>query len=320
MRERWTTGEDIIILEYYGNDICSKLLPHRTDTAIAKRAHDLGLGVTNRGRERWTAYEEQILRENDKKIGMGELLKLLPKRSCHAIRTHAHSIGLTIVPWSPEEDRILIENSSMGDNVYELLPGRDKYSCIGRIQHLKHKAYLKDHWEEALYKHLFRTNPEKLPEYFKENAEKVFDLIKSSCNNPNDARTVKVLELFFKEGMTSEEVCYEIDTIKNANHAWDIFEIGIKRMRRPRYLRILKNLPDTSKKIPGSDLYVDAEIEVLRFSARTYNALTRRNNICTVGELVSKSKDDLLKMWGISTKTLEEIELVLYRNGLKLLN
>ena len=43
-----------------------------------------------------------------------------------------------LVRWTEEEDKIIIDNyPTMGSNVYKLLPGRNRSSCIGRAHKLK---------------------------------------------------------------------------------------------------------------------------------------------------------------------------------------
>lgn len=57
-------------------------------------------------------------------------------------------------------------------------------------------------------------------------------------------------------------------------------------------------------------------IDVLEVSTRTYNVL-RRAGITTVDELLQKDRNELIRIRGMSKKTLEEImaKLEAFKNG-----
>lgn len=62
---------------------------------------------------------------------------------------------------------------------------------------------------------------------------------------------------------------------------------------------------------------LDTAVEDMDFSVRTYNCL-KRANINSVGDLVSRSADDLLKVRNLGEKSLEEIESKVEEIGLEL--
>lgn len=62
---------------------------------------------------------------------------------------------------------------------------------------------------------------------------------------------------------------------------------------------------------------LDATIEDLDFSVRTYNCL-KRASINTVGELVARSEDEMMKVRNLGKKSLEEVILKLDEMGLNL--
>ena len=61
----------------------------------------------------------------------------------------------------------------------------------------------------------------------------------------------------------------------------------------------------------------DMPIEELELSVRSYNCL-KRANINTIGELMLKSEDDLIKVRNLGKKSLDEVEQKLLALGVAL--
>lgn len=70
---------------------------------------------------------------------------------------------------------------------------------------------------------------------------------------------------------------------------------------------------------PENTAILDMRIEDLNISARSYNCL-KRNNICTVGELVQKTEEEMYKIKNLGRKSLKGIVLRLRELGLDLKN
>ena len=65
------------------------------------------------------------------------------------------------------------------------------------------------------------------------------------------------------------------------------------------------------------DALLDTAIEDLDFSVRTYNCL-KRANINTIGDLVAKTEEDMMKVRNLGKKSLEEVVVKLEELGLSL--
>jgi DNA-directed RNA polymerase subunit alpha len=74
---------------------------------------------------------------------------------------------------------------------------------------------------------------------------------------------------------------------------------------------------DTLESNPSEDERSSLGIEALELSARSANCL-KRGKIKTIGDLISKSTDDLLKLRNFGTKSLKEINQKLKKFNLKL--
>ena len=61
----------------------------------------------------------------------------------------------------------------------------------------------------------------------------------------------------------------------------------------------------------------DMPIEELELSVRSYNCL-KRANINTIGELMLKSEDDMIKVRNLGKKSLDEVEQKLLALGVAL--
>lgn len=67
------------------------------------------------------------------------------------------------------------------------------------------------------------------------------------------------------------------------------------------------------------DELLDTVIEDMDFSVRTYNCL-KRANINTIGDLVIRTEDDMMKVRNLGKKSLEEVNIKLAELGLSLAN
>ena len=66
-----------------------------------------------------------------------------------------------------------------------------------------------------------------------------------------------------------------------------------------------------------SNKMADMPIEELELSVRSYNCL-KRANINTIGELMLKSEDDMIKVRNLGKKSLDEVEQKLLALGVAL--
>jgi DNA-directed RNA polymerase subunit alpha len=67
----------------------------------------------------------------------------------------------------------------------------------------------------------------------------------------------------------------------------------------------------------GKNHILDTVIEDLDFSVRTYNCL-KRAGINSIGDLVARSEDDMMKVRNLGKKSLEEVIQKLEELGLSL--
>ena len=67
----------------------------------------------------------------------------------------------------------------------------------------------------------------------------------------------------------------------------------------------------------GKEKALEMTIEELDLSVRSFNCL-KRAGINTVGDLVNKSEDDMMKVRNLGRKSLEEVEHKLAMMGLSL--
>lgn len=86
----------------------------------------------------------------------------------------------------------------------------------------------------------------------------------------------------------------------------------------------LSDVEDTFEEEPEEfeeehDELLDTVIEDMDFSVRTYNCL-KRANINSIGDLVAKTEDDMMKVRNLGKKSLEEVNSKLAELGLSLAN
>lgn len=72
-----------------------------------------------------------------------------------------------------------------------------------------------------------------------------------------------------------------------------------------------------TEETPGKNQILDSAIEDLDFSVRTYNCL-KRASINTIGDLVARTEQDMMKVRNLGKKSLEEVVLKLEELGLSL--
>lgn len=93
-------------------------------------------------KSRWTNEELEILRQHYGKMPQKEIQRTyLPNRSVPTITQKAKALGLTrkYIPWSEEENKILINNWTMlpKNRLLGLLPGRNWTQCRNQVNKLK---------------------------------------------------------------------------------------------------------------------------------------------------------------------------------------
>jgi DNA-directed RNA polymerase subunit alpha len=67
----------------------------------------------------------------------------------------------------------------------------------------------------------------------------------------------------------------------------------------------------------GSEKILDMSIDELELSVRSFNCL-KRAGVNTVGELVNKTSDDMMKVRNLGRKSLDEVLIKLKELGLSL--
>lgn len=153
--QKWSIREDTIIRENYpamGTGV-QKLLSGRTKDACQQRANFLGVtqqeyvGRQTCARNKWSQWEDDILREHYPKIGC-RAAEYLPSRSETSCYTRAYKLGLKVQSWTRREDSILRKNYPiMGGKVAALLPKHTKAACVARATRLSLK--IRCRWSES---------------------------------------------------------------------------------------------------------------------------------------------------------------------------
>ena len=103
----WSEDEDEIIKKYYptgGKKECKKYLIDRSERAIVRRAHALGI----KRDIYWLPEEDEIIKKYYPTGGKKKCKKYLPNKTEKAIKTRAKALGIKRdIYWSPEEDEII---------------------------------------------------------------------------------------------------------------------------------------------------------------------------------------------------------------------
>jgi hypothetical protein len=139
-RSNWSDEEDDIICKHrqLGWDEVYRLLSHRTVIAIRHRAIKIGFKEEI---NRWNYQEDEILKDNYKKISFLALCLLLPERTGKSILKRATILNLKdkgAPRWTKEEDEIIINNylHLNAKDLRVLIPHRGIASIYNRAQKL----------------------------------------------------------------------------------------------------------------------------------------------------------------------------------------
>lgn len=160
--EPWTAEDNAKIIKYWNStdtEALLKIFPGRDMPQLASQAQRLrnqGVNLPPRRngpkntQNPWTNSETNILIKNFPTMPREELLQRLPGRTWSACCTYVRQLkrsGVVIptravgrgVPWTDDEDKILIENWSCesSNTVLAKLPGRTLQECIGRVRNLR---------------------------------------------------------------------------------------------------------------------------------------------------------------------------------------
>lgn len=161
-RELWTAENNAKLIKYWGSATTEELLkmfPNHNMTQLSSQARhlrDRGFDLPHRSNgpknspNPWTDFEIDILIKNFPTMSREELLQRLPGRTWQACCAYIRKLkrsGVAIppravgrsVPWTNDEDKILIENWSCEsrNTVLAKLPGRTLQECIDRIYNLR---------------------------------------------------------------------------------------------------------------------------------------------------------------------------------------
>ncbi len=132
---RWNTEEDDVLRKEYNSHSDKKIaeMLNRTEVAVLKRRHRLGLVKTTRvidfpKKGTWSKEEKNFLIRNVGEIPLDDLRKEL-NRSESGIKTMIWRLGLyskitSRSSWSKEEDKVLIEYRNEPDSALSFLLGR----------------------------------------------------------------------------------------------------------------------------------------------------------------------------------------------------
>ena len=85
-----------------------------------------------------------------------------------------------------------------------------------------------------------------------------------------------------------------------------LVKYGLVKGQASLLVMIRDNNGSTQKELSERDRMLEAPIEDLEFSVRSYNCL-KRAGIHTVGDIVSKTEHDMMKVRNLGKKSLEEV-------------
>lgn len=224
--------------------------------------------------------------------------------------------------WHPEEDKIIMNNLDTIDiEVCKQLPDRSIDEIKSRARSLKRKIGRKkkrvELWDTILYHHIFGMDT-KVPESFKDNLDKVYKriIIDNPSNTDKYKRLLSVMDMYYKEGLTYEEVSLKIG-VTSARVRVIINEV----IRIFRYHPIYRYMLDHAEPEDEFDFSANpsfAKMECLNLSYRACTSL-KRKGINTIDQLACMSKKDLVYyINNIGMKTANEIEDALNKRGIKL--
>lgn len=108
--KHWNEEEDRILRENYPSKSypeIQKLLPRWTEKAVKARACKIGLTQGGFNHPcKWTAEEDEIIRQNYRVMRYAEMASLLPGRNIKAIKSRVAKLGLLKL-WTEEEQQIV---------------------------------------------------------------------------------------------------------------------------------------------------------------------------------------------------------------------
>lgn len=233
--------------------------------------------------------------------------------------------------WTYEEDQIVRANlDEMSADICKLLPDRTLTAIKRRVYLIKKNEEKRQDlisvWDQRFWVYVAGIGAV-IPEgqNMKENYEKVCNMMME--RNASHERGIDVLNLYFKFGLSWEEIAHIFNVSRERIR--QIFNKYIRLMRL-RYMYVLEHgeprprpesvsesviVPEhvqSPESISGND-----KIDVLNLSVRAYNVL-KRGGINTIDQLINTPKDDLMRLRNMGTKPMQEIETVLNKYGFAL--
>jgi hypothetical protein len=145
-RRRWTKSEDETLRDGYADgQTCARIaraLVQRTPTAVAARAHKLGLASYAR---RWSAVDDVRLAQALALHTIDDAARMFG-RTPEAIRRRGRKLGLDAraaprgsrsgARWSAEDDAILGLHAALSPGVLGVLLGRSDHAIVARLRKL----------------------------------------------------------------------------------------------------------------------------------------------------------------------------------------
>jgi hypothetical protein len=144
-RRRWTDTEDATLRDGYADgltcDEIARALTQRTPTAVAARAHELGLASYAR---RWSPEDDSRLSHALSLHTIDDVARALV-RTPEAIRRRARKLGLDTNPpplrrpragarWTPEDDEFLCLHAALNPALLATLLGRSDHAVVARLR------------------------------------------------------------------------------------------------------------------------------------------------------------------------------------------
>ena len=136
------------------------------------------------------------------------------------------------------------------------------------------------------------------PSNFEENLEKAFLYIKEHYNLGD--RYCNTIIRYFKDNVSTTVIAKEIN--RSPNRAWQDIDKIIYILRHPQFNYLYTGIIEESQPITES-----SNIDSLNLTARAYNRL-RHTRIYTIGDLINKTESDILRIFGLGTKGLDDIK------------
>jgi hypothetical protein len=149
-RRRWTESEDATLRDGYADGLTcaeiARLLTQRTPTAVAARAHKLGLASYAR---RWSAEDDARLSHARPHQTIDDIARVLG-RTPEAIRRRASKLGLEMnasprrpragARWTAEEDEFLGLHAALNPALLAVWLGRSDHAVAARLRRIGLRA------------------------------------------------------------------------------------------------------------------------------------------------------------------------------------